>query len=97
MQEPLKVTKTMKVDELIQTMQKTQKHLAIVIDEFGGTSGLVTMEDALEEMVGEIYLLKNIHRVKIEKNILKIYYNLINDGYKKYVYFFDNLIYKFYV
>lgn len=55
MQEPLKVTKTMKVDELIQTMQKSQKHLAIVIDEFGGTSGIVTMEDALEEMVGEIY------------------------------------------
>ena len=55
MQEPLKVTKAMKVDELIQTMQKTQKHLAIVIDEFGGTSGIVTMEDALEEMVGEIY------------------------------------------
>lgn len=55
MQEPLKVTKAMKVDELIQTMQKTKKHLAIVIDEFGGTSGIVTMEDALEEMVGEIY------------------------------------------
>ncbi len=55
MQEPLKVTKAMKVDELIQSMQKSQKHLAIVIDEFGGTSGLVTMEDALEEMVGEIY------------------------------------------
>lgn len=54
-QEPLKVTKAMKVDELIQAMQKTQKHLAIVIDEFGGTSGIVTMEDALEEMVGEIY------------------------------------------
>lgn len=53
--EPLKVTNMMKVDELIQTMQKSQKHLAIVIDEFGGTSGLVTMEDALEEMVGEIY------------------------------------------
>lgn len=55
MQEPLKVTKAMKVDELIQTMQKTKKHLAVVIDEFGGTSGIVTMEDALEEMVGEIY------------------------------------------
>lgn len=53
--EPLKVTNAMKVDELIQTMQKSQRHLAIVIDEFGGTSGLVTMEDALEEMVGEIY------------------------------------------
>jgi CBS domain containing-hemolysin-like protein len=55
MQEPLKVGKSMKVDELIQAMQKSQKHMAIVIDEFGGTTGLVTMEDALEEMVGEIY------------------------------------------
>ena len=55
MVEPLKITNAMKVDEIIQTMQKSQKHLAIVIDEFGGTSGLVTMEDALEEMVGEIY------------------------------------------
>ncbi len=53
--EPLKVTNTLKVDELIQTMQKSKKHLAIVIDEFGGTSGIVSMEDALEEMVGEIY------------------------------------------
>lgn len=53
--EPLKVTKTMKVDELMRVMQKEKKHLAIVYDEYGGTSGLVTMEDALEEMVGEIY------------------------------------------
>lgn len=55
MQKPLKVGKSMKVDELIQSMQKEQKHMAIVIDEFGGTSGLVTMEDALEEIVGEVY------------------------------------------
>ena len=55
MQTPLKATKTMKVDELMHMMQKEKKHLAIVIDEFGGTSGIVTMEDALEEMVGEIY------------------------------------------
>lgn len=55
MQEPLKVGKSMKVDELIQAMQKSQKHMAIVIDEYGGTSGLVTMEDALEEIVGEVY------------------------------------------
>ena len=53
--EPLKVTKTMKVDELIKTMRTEKKHLAVVVDEHGGTSGLVTMEDALEEMVGEIY------------------------------------------
>ena len=53
--EPLKVTKTMKVDELIKAMRTEKKHLAVVVDEYGGTSGLVTMEDALEEMVGEIY------------------------------------------
>ena len=53
--EPLKVTKTMKVDELIKLMKKEKKHIAIVIDEYGGTSGIVTMEDALEQVVGEIY------------------------------------------
>ncbi len=53
--EPTFVTETMKVDELIRTMQKEKKHLAIVLDEYGGTRGLDTMEDALEEMVGEIY------------------------------------------
>ena len=52
---PLKVPKSMKVDDLITQMRQTKKHLAIVIDEYGGTSGLVTMEDALEEVFGEIY------------------------------------------
>lgn len=51
----------------------------------------------INEMVGEIYLLKNIHKVKIDKDILEIYYKLISEGYKKYVYLFDNLIYKFYI
>lgn len=55
MAQPTFVTETMKVDDLMRTMQKEKKHLAIVLDEYGGTSGLVTMEDALEEMVGEIY------------------------------------------
>ncbi len=49
------ISENMTVKELIRTMQKQQKHLAIVVDEHGGTSGIVTMEDALEEMVGEIY------------------------------------------
>ncbi|MBR2909201.1 MAG: HlyC/CorC family transporter [Clostridia bacterium] len=55
MAEPTFVTETMKVDDLIRLMQKEKKHLTIVLDEYGGTSGIVSMEDALEEMVGEIY------------------------------------------
>lgn len=55
MSKPMFVTEPMKVDDLIRKMQKEKKHLAIVLDEHGGTSGIVTMEDALEEMVGEIY------------------------------------------
>ncbi|MBQ7453328.1 MAG: HlyC/CorC family transporter [Clostridia bacterium] len=55
MMPPLFVSESMKVNDLIREMQKEKKHLAIVLDEHGGTSGIVCMEDALEEMVGEIY------------------------------------------
>lgn len=54
-QEPIFVTKTTRVDDLIKEMQEAKRHFAIVSDEYGGTSGIVTMEDALEELVGEIY------------------------------------------
>jgi len=55
MSEPLFINENMKVDDIIRTMQSSKKHMAIVLDEHGGTSGIVCMEDAIEEMVGEIY------------------------------------------
>ena len=55
MRKPLFVSKTMHVSDLIKHMQKVKTHLAIVKGEYGDTLGIVTMEDALEELVGEIY------------------------------------------
>ena len=48
------VPETKKVDELLRQMQKDKVHIAIVVDEYGGTAGLVTIEDLVEEIVGEI-------------------------------------------
>ena len=45
---------TKMIDDLMRDFQKSKVHMAIVVDEFGGTSGLVTLEDILEEIVGEI-------------------------------------------
>ena len=55
MKEPMFVSKSMRVDTLIEVLQRENSHMAIVSGEYGGTSGIVTMEDALEELVGEIY------------------------------------------
>jgi putative hemolysin len=48
------VPETKKIDDLLAEFQKKKNHIAIVIDEYGGTCGLVTMEDILEEVIGEI-------------------------------------------
>ena len=48
------VPETVRTDVLFHEMQKRKNHLAIVVDEYGGTSGLITMEDLLEEIVGDI-------------------------------------------
>jgi putative hemolysin len=49
------VPEAVRTDVLFRDMQKQKVHMAIVVDEYGGTSGLLTMEDLLEELVGEIY------------------------------------------
>ncbi len=51
---PLFVPGTLAVDKLLEKMQKTKIHLAIVIDEYGGTAGVVTMEDILEQLIGQV-------------------------------------------
>jgi len=52
--EPFFVPETKKINELLKEFQEKKIHLAIVVDEYGGTEGIVTMEDILEEVVGEI-------------------------------------------
>lgn len=51
---PYFVPENKKLDNLLQQFKKRKKHIAIVVDEYGGVSGLITLEDALEEIVGEI-------------------------------------------
>lgn len=52
--EILKVKQSTRVDSLLIMFQKKREHIALVVDEFGGTAGIVTLEDVLEELVGEI-------------------------------------------
>ncbi len=51
---PFYVPETKKIDDLLEEFQKNKVHMAIVVDEYGGSSGIVTLEDILEEIVGEI-------------------------------------------
>jgi len=54
-QKPLFVYETMSLTSLLEKFKSEQNHMAIVVDEFGGMAGIVTLEDILEELVGEIY------------------------------------------
>lgn len=54
LRQPIRVPETKPVQDLLRDFQRSEVHMAIVVDEYGGTSGLVTIEDVLEEIVGEI-------------------------------------------
>ena len=68
---PYFVPETKKIDDLMREFQENKVHIAIVVDEFGGTSGIVTLEDILEEIVGEI----NDEYDDDTKNYSKLNYN----------------------
>lgn len=55
MQDVLRISEFKRISEVLRSMQRTKLHLAVVLDQYGGTAGIVTMEDIIEELVGEIY------------------------------------------
>ncbi len=69
--QPYFVYKTMKLPDVLETLRDSQQHLAIVTDEYGGTLGIVSMEDVLEELVGEIW---------DETDVIEDDIKVVNDG-----------------
>ncbi|MBI3979751.1 MAG: HlyC/CorC family transporter [Chloroflexi bacterium] len=61
------IPETKRVDELLHELQQKKVHIAIVVDEYGGTAGLVTIEDLLEEIVGEIQDEYDVEETRIEQ------------------------------
>ena len=55
LQKPVYVTEHIKLADLLQTLKSHKSHMAIVVDEFGGTMGIVTMEDIIEELIGDVW------------------------------------------
>lgn len=77
MQPPVYAPSTLKVSKLLKLFQSTKTHIVVVLDEFGGTEGIVTMEDVLEELVGEIY---DEHDDVSEELITRVDGSMLVDG-----------------
>lgn len=85
LQAPLYIAPSLQISDLLRLFQQSQTHLAIITDEYGGTAGIVTMEDILEELVGEIWdehdkvepeieqLSENTYRVRGETRLSKLF------------------------
>jgi len=71
MRAPCFVPESQKIDDVLKTLQENSTHLAIVLDEYGGTSGLVTMEDILEELVGNIRDEYDAEEIEEDNNLIK--------------------------
>ena len=89
MNKPVYIPLSMKISDILKLLQKSKSHMAIVVDEYGGTMGIVTMEDILEELVGEIWdehdeIVEDF--IKVDENTYKILCTLDLDKLFK---FFD--------
>lgn len=79
LKKPIFIPESMKLDEVLREFQRKKIHLAIVVDEYGGTAGIVTLEDILEEIVGEIR--DEYDREEEEQTIRKVgAHHFIADG-----------------
>jgi putative hemolysin len=88
MRPPYFVPETKKINDLLKEFQMKKIHMAVVIDEYGGTSGIVTLEDILEEIVGEIGADSDddqlMYRMVDEKTYIFEGKTLLNDFYRIY-------------
>ena len=78
MREPFFVPDSKKISEILKDMQRIKNHMAVVVDEFGGTAGIITLEDILEEIVGEI---QDEHDKEEEDMVVQPDGSLIVKGY----------------
>lgn len=83
MTQPIFVQRFEKINDLLKKLQKSKSHVAIVVDEYGGTLGMITMEDILEELVGEIWdehdeIIEFVQEVKENEYIIDCGMDLID-------------------